>query len=252
MEGFEDDFDDEAGMEIQGLQAIFDTDLEIKGKSPWKISVKITPTTDAKKNHVSVKLNVTLPPEYPEEVPQIIVELDKGLNTHHREVLQKLLADKALECVGMGMMFDVTEAAKEYLQKHNEVEKSEHELMVERMSKKTAKASMEDLAKSENKAKNEYISSLEWVVQNSAKAVTRENFEIWKKKFDAEGNKNTTIIFEVKKASKTSGREIFEKDLKLGTGEPEAKAGEVFYFNATLYEDDDLDDLEEEEVETKK
>lgn len=238
------DMDDETGMEVQSLQAIFDTDLKVLNKSPWTLNVIINPTTDEDTNYVAVKLNVTMPKTYPDDAPEITVQLEKGLSNNHREVLQKLVREQASELVGMAMMFDITETVKEYLQEHNKETKSEYQLMVERTEQKKSKESIEDKAKKAKKAQAEFISPIKWVADNANDPVSKENFKTWKDAFDAEGNKNTTITFSVKKASKASGREIFEKDAQLGIIKDDSKKeggeAEVFYFNENLYDDDDL------------
>mmetsp|Transcript_28652 Transcript_28652/g.39985 ORF Transcript_28652/g.39985 Transcript_28652/m.39985 type:complete len:293 (+) Transcript_28652:129-1007(+) len=240
------DIDDEAGMEVQSLQSIFDTDLKVTKRKPWTFSVVVNPTTEEDNNHVSIRLNVTLFDGYPETVPEVVVQLEKGLNTSIRETLQALVKEKAEECVGMCMMFDITEAVKEYLQEHNVVVKSEYELMQERLEAQQQKdPTKEDLIAQAAKAKEDYVSSLPWVNKQLDSAVSKENFLAWKEKFDGENNQNTTLLFEVKKMSKLTGREIFEKDLKLGIdADAEEQGDEVFYFSKDLYDDDDLDDVD--------
>mmetsp|Transcript_1963 Transcript_1963/g.2433 ORF Transcript_1963/g.2433 Transcript_1963/m.2433 type:complete len:297 (-) Transcript_1963:47-937(-) len=248
MDDLEDiDIDDEAGMEVQSLQSIFDADLKVTKRKPWTFTVVVNPTTEEDNNHVSIRLNVTLFDGYPETVPEVVVQLEKGLNTSHRETLQALVKAKAEECVGMCMMFDITEAVKEYLQEHNVVVKSEYELMQERLEAQQQKdPTKEELLAQAAKAKKEYSSSLPWVNKQLDSAVSKENFVEWKEKFDAQNNQNTTLVFEVKKVSKLTGREIFEKDLKLGidADAAEEQGDEVFYFSKDLYDDDDLDDVD--------
>uniref|UniRef100_A0A7S3YNN4 Uncharacterized protein n=1 Tax=Lotharella globosa TaxID=91324 RepID=A0A7S3YNN4_9EUKA len=95
----------------------------------------------------------------------------------------------------MAMMFDITEAVKEYLLENNEVQKSEHDLMIERMnSANAAKETKEQAEQRENRAKQDYVSSLEWVAENAGQAVTKDNFKTWKELFDAQKNMNTTIL----------------------------------------------------------
>ncbi|GAB5372808.1 hypothetical protein AAMO2058_001696400 [Amorphochlora amoebiformis] len=88
MDAFDDiDMDDAAGMEVQSLMAIFDSDLVVKEKKPWVFSLVLKPTSEEKDNHVAVRLNVELPNTYPEVVPQIIVQLEKGLSKTSNQTL---------------------------------------------------------------------------------------------------------------------------------------------------------------------
>ena len=72
-------------MEAEALAAIFDHAFEvISDTPPFKWSIKLLPVDcggdeeeEDKLNHVAVKLLATIPPLYPDEMPELDIEIIK-------------------------------------------------------------------------------------------------------------------------------------------------------------------------------
>lgn len=235
-------------MEVQSLSAIFGDDLKVLGRSPWSFSVVVKPTSDDETSYVSVKLLVTMKDGYPESAPEIAVQLHEGLSNSHREALQKSVNAQVEELLGMSMLFDITESVKEYLIEHNK-EANPEPASGKKGSGEDSGDTKEEILRASAAAKRAYVSPIDWIAAKPDKPVTKENFVKWKAAFERENLSNTTVRCEVKRVSKLSGREIFERDAKLGLAAAPVEGSEpadekLFYFNESLYDDDD-DDLDE-------
>jgi hypothetical protein len=118
------DHAEEQEMESEAMMAIFDTAFEVLQEQPYKWSVSIYPETgdpvelDAL-NHVACKLLATLPVDYPESVPELQVEIIKGLAPDHQETLTQLAVEEALANEGAACIFAVVERLREWLAENN-------------------------------------------------------------------------------------------------------------------------------------
>ena len=117
------DHAEEQEMEAEALAAIFDTLFSIEAPQTW--SVELYPETGDPSeldelNHVACKLLVKLPPTYPDEaLPELEIELLKGLSDEHRVLLQELAVEEAEANEGVPSIFAVAERVREWLAEHN-------------------------------------------------------------------------------------------------------------------------------------
>lgn len=116
---------EEQEMEVEALTAIFDTHFQIlKAEQPFEWSIELYPENGDPSeldelNHVACKLIATIPMDYPESLPQLDIELVKGLADDHREEL-KVLADEEAEAnAGAPSIFAIAERLREWLVENN-------------------------------------------------------------------------------------------------------------------------------------
>lgn len=121
------DHAEEQEMECEALTAIFDTAFEILSDEkdiPFQWSVSIYPEAgdpvelDAL-NHVACKLLATLPTDYPEGLPELHVEIIKGLAPDHQDTLTALAMEEAVANEGVACIFAVAERLREWLAENN-------------------------------------------------------------------------------------------------------------------------------------
>jgi hypothetical protein len=119
------DHAEEQEMECEALTAIFDTAFEILSDvAPFQWSVSIYPEAgdpvelDAL-NHVACKLLATLPTDYPEGLPELHVEIIKGLAPDHQDTLTALAMEEAVANEGVACIFAVAERLREWLAENN-------------------------------------------------------------------------------------------------------------------------------------
>lgn len=120
---------EEQQLEAEALTAIFDTYFEITSSSPpddnnqWKITLFPIDTLDADEsleiNHVGCKLLVNLPTNYPEELPELDVEIIRGLGPDHRDALVEIARNEAEQFLGMPAIYSVCEKMREWLGDNN-------------------------------------------------------------------------------------------------------------------------------------
>lgn len=119
---------EEQEMEAEALTAIFDTSFEIKSSlQPFEWSLKLLPVDcggdpdeEEAQNHVGINLLVKLPLNYPEaSIPELDVEILKGLTEEHRTELVEMAQAEAMKNEGMPMVFTICEVLREWLVDHN-------------------------------------------------------------------------------------------------------------------------------------
>lgn len=118
------DHAEEQEMESEALAAIFDTAFEILQEQPPRWSVSIYPEQGDPEeldalNHVACKLLATLPTDYPEGLPELHVEIIKGLAPDHQETLTQLAIEEAQANEGVACIFAVAERLREWLSENN-------------------------------------------------------------------------------------------------------------------------------------
>ena len=113
-------------MESEALAAIFDTHYNLLESGPLqKWSVDIYPETGSdpsqldELNHVACKLIATLPKDYPESLPDLAIEIIKGLAVDHKTTLQQLAIEEAEANLGVPSIFAVAERLREWLAENN-------------------------------------------------------------------------------------------------------------------------------------
>ena len=202
-------------------------------------------------NHVSLTLRFVFPESYPDVVPSIDLSSGKGLKDEALEELHAKLASEAEDSVGMPMIFNLAESAKEYLLENNvksEDTMSMHEQMVER--KRRAKEA-EDEAKRKAEEAAEKAAAKERQKNGDAASraalgtpVTPESFAAWKQKFDEEMRaKNPEVVDETQKG-KLTGRQLFERNVAPEAAEKDANVAALVAHveEASLFLDGDSDD----------
>ena len=112
------DHAEEREMEAEALAAIFDTHFVIQGDTQWTVEL-VPEHGDDDANHVSVKLIVNLPELYPECVPEVSIEIVKGLAPEHVDLLLDLAKEEAIANEGMPAIFAICERVREWLVEHN-------------------------------------------------------------------------------------------------------------------------------------
>jgi hypothetical protein len=118
---------EEQEMEAEALEAIFDHAFEVvNGEQPFKWSVKLFPVdcagdeeAEEEQNHIGIKLVATIPLDYPESLPQISVEIVKGLTDDHAVKLAAMAMEEAQNNEGMPAVYSVCEVLREWLADNN-------------------------------------------------------------------------------------------------------------------------------------
>lgn len=183
--------------EIEALEAIYPDEFEsISSVEPYSYKVHLVPNPGQDDNHVAIDLVCNIPPEYPSEVPDINVEIKKGLGSKHKEELMELINATALENLGMPSIYTIAEVVREWLIDNNVAgqDGSMYADMMRRMQqkdiekkKKEEKAAIISAADSEKMSSEVDPEEEERMRKRQAgHAVTVEVFHEWKKKFDAE------------------------------------------------------------------
>ena len=114
-------------MEAEALQAIFDQAFEVLcGEQPFKWAVKLLPVDcggdedeEDAQNFVGIRLIATIPLEYPETLPELDIELVKGLGAEHRLQLLDLAMEESRNNEGMPAIFTICEVLREWLADNN-------------------------------------------------------------------------------------------------------------------------------------
>jgi len=117
---------EEQQLEAEALAAIFDTSFEIVSSSPqneWKITLypidTLDPDESLEVNHVGCMLLVTLPSNYPEVLPELNIEIIRGLGPEHRDTLLEMARNEAGQFLGMPAIYSVCEKMREWLGDNN-------------------------------------------------------------------------------------------------------------------------------------
>jgi RWD domain len=125
------DHAEEQEMEAEAMAAIFDFHFEILDSSSatstnkmWRVTIyPETGTSDEQEleniNHVGCRLLITLPETYPEVLPDLDIEIVKGLSSEHQEEIKHIALDEASANIGTPSIFAVTERIREWLVENN-------------------------------------------------------------------------------------------------------------------------------------
>eukprot|EP00579_Thalassiosira_antarctica_P023255 CAMPEP_0201990172 /NCGR_PEP_ID=MMETSP0904-20121228/93237_1 /ASSEMBLY_ACC=CAM_ASM_000553 /TAXON_ID=420261 /ORGANISM="Thalassiosira antarctica, Strain CCMP982" /LENGTH=300 /DNA_ID=CAMNT_0048544427 /DNA_START=15 /DNA_END=917 /DNA_ORIENTATION=- len=194
---------EEQEMEAEALEAIFDTAFEIhSSEQPFVWAVKLVPVDcggDADEeetaNHVMVKLIATIPSAYPEEnLPQLDLEILKGLSEDNKKELLQLANEEAEANEGMGSIYAVCEAVREWLADNNVKgldDASMHAQMM-RKAKDAERKEAQAAQQFESQKKNQEMSQAEKEElmvrkrREDGTPVTETSFTEWWAKFSAE------------------------------------------------------------------
>lgn len=205
--------------EIEVLSSIFPDEFELVSNNPNNFKILLKPNQDDEENFVMVSLEVEFPVEYPEVVPNLKIEVKKGLGKKQADELKTLADNIALENIGMPCIFSVAEGVKEWLVDNNVAgqDGSMYAEMMRKMQmkdveakKSTEKAAIIAAADSELKSSRAMDPEEEERLRRrqAGTQVTLETFMGWKESFDAE----MAILNnakEVVKDERPTGKELF-------------------------------------------
>ncbi|CAN7975377.1 unnamed protein product [Ixodes persulcatus] len=232
------DFQDEQKNEIEALESIYPSELQILATSPYHsftIHIKGNTTDRPEDEAMSVTLKFTYVPHYPEEGPMIEVDECENLEDEDTEELMAVLKEQVEENLGMAMIFTLVSAASEWLDQHGEDVKLRQEE-----------------AKQKQKEKDEEAERVKF----EGTRVTVECFLAWKDKFDAEIAELRSREKVDTNIRKLTGRELFEKDKNLidsdlqfmQEGEEDVKVDESLFQELEDLDLDELGDVDEDDI----
>jgi len=117
------DHAEEQEMEAEALEAIFDT-LFTNDSTNHKWTIDVYPETGDPSelddlNHVACRLVVTLPETYPEALPDLQINIIKGLAPEHCDLLRSAAIEEAQANLGTPSIFACVERVREWLVENN-------------------------------------------------------------------------------------------------------------------------------------
>lgn len=194
---------EEQEMEAEALAAIFDVAFEIiKDQQPFQWSVRLLPVDcggdteqEEAENFVAIKLLATIPLDYPEtSLPELDIEILKGLTDDHRTELIELANEEAANNEGMPAIYAIAEALREWLVNNNTKGLDDASMYAQMTRRAKEVERKEALAQQEyeSQKQQEELTQAEQedldVRKRRAEGTpcTLENFEQWKAKFEAE------------------------------------------------------------------
>lgn len=255
------DADEEQRNEFEALEAIYADDFEVVSADPPRsFELVVVPNADGEGNHVSLRMLVELPAEYPAVQANIRLRSEKGLVERQMQELQAILEESSAAAVGEVAMYTVAEALREYLLEHNQPQLSMHAQMEQRLNVKDSEEE-ERLAK--RRALEERIEAKKLEPSplgiEAGTLFTPESFQHWRKLFDAEQKAIRDAKEALKpKTGKLTGKQLFmqnlakelddsEADQLLEAAAPKKAEGGAapLFFDASLYEDDDDEALDD-------
>eukprot|EP00408_Alexandrium_pacificum_P066319 CAMPEP_0171177250 /NCGR_PEP_ID=MMETSP0790-20130122/12144_1 /TAXON_ID=2925 /ORGANISM="Alexandrium catenella, Strain OF101" /LENGTH=256 /DNA_ID=CAMNT_0011642145 /DNA_START=82 /DNA_END=852 /DNA_ORIENTATION=- len=245
---------EEQELEIEALTSIFEEGKEFIRKSDTEFCLKLLPyPAGEEENHVGVTLQVQYTDDYPDAPPEWELQDIKGLNDDKQEELRGTIEEAISSSLGMAMIYTVAEACQDYLKSNNMRELSMHEEMLMRMSGgKEGEAGEEEGDEDEDDDEEDNTQEEEWkgladkTLCAEADRITPDSFADWKVKFDEEMISLGLIKRDENKAK--TGKMIF-----MEIGDPTKQAGKEgdgkdeapLVYDAALFGEDNLDDLED-------
>mmetsp|Transcript_14080 Transcript_14080/g.26456 ORF Transcript_14080/g.26456 Transcript_14080/m.26456 type:complete len:339 (-) Transcript_14080:1888-2904(-) len=195
---------EEQQLEAEALAAIFDTYFEIKSSSPpdetnqWEITLfpidTLDPDESLEINHVGCKLLINLPANYPEVLPQLDIDIIRGLGPDHKDTLLDIARNEAEQFLGMPAIYSVCEKMREWLGDNNSKgldDLSMHAQMMRRSREEETKKTQTQKEFESQKIKEELTQAEaeEMAVRKRREEGTpcnKENFLAWKERFEKE------------------------------------------------------------------
>jgi len=229
-------------MEIEALQSIFmDGELTeaegadaIAGAPGTSWQVLVSPLEEGEEDEAEVPMRVGLvfahTPAYPEEPPLLKVRSVSGVADADCAELLAQLEEQAAGAVGMAMVFDLAEAAKEWLR-----------------DKAGASSAPALTPEQEEKLRQEEEERRIAELRRLGTPVTKESYTAWLESYEAE------LALERAKESFAANKPAGEKDKKRQTGRQyfESKGVEAYSEGGIEAEDDgedfDFDALEDDD-----
>ncbi|XP_013383262.1 RWD domain-containing protein 1 [Lingula anatina] len=232
------DYKEEQDNEIEALESIYPDEIKVLSTEPYTFTVDINITDSPNENHedesVSITVQFTYTPSYPDEGPLIEIVNANNLDDQETDSLLQFMQSQVEENLGMVMVFSIVSATQEKLTEMREERKKRKEEERERKARE--------------------LEELEQKKFEGTK-VTIETFLAWKTAFDAElaeAKRKAGLQREVSK--KLTGRELFMRDSTMDDSDIkflEGEEGDAVEVDESLFEDlDDLDIDEDEDVTT--
>jgi hypothetical protein len=221
--------------EIELLKNILFELLSITAESPnFKLEISISPDV-VEEPKLKFKLNLNLPDEYPNHGPIFeVLDLSNYLASSKIKTVGEKIKIFVEENLGMPMMYQIYEIVKEFGNEQEEIMQNEalQKINIEEESRKKY---------------NEKVQMMErcLIETKTFTPVTKENFEVWFKKYYAEQNKGKDKKWE--QDQRLSGREHFMKMKMSNTGE--YKDADI---NETDDKEDDINGNNQESIENTK
>lgn len=193
--------------ELEALQAIFMEELTVS-EDKRKISLRVLPFDDDSMNNVGIRMELVVPPEYPDAVPTINLHSIKGVSGRSLTELEGNLKAEANSHIGEPMIFIFAEVLKTWLGENNNEEDT------------SLSSSTKSIKKGNEKSKYQ-----------EGTPVTVETYQAWWNGFKAE-----MAIAENTTNEKVTGKLFFAKLGENATGDVEGEG------------DDEEGDIEEGEL----
>ncbi|KAM5125509.1 E3 ubiquitin-protein ligase RNF25 [Mantella aurantiaca] len=116
--------DQEEGLvcqELQVLQSIYLEELAISREDRVKLRITLHPATgdDPESQYVRLTLHLSLPPQYPDDPPEISVSNPRGLCDEQIHSISDRLHQTAAESLGGPLLYELIEKGKEMLTASN-------------------------------------------------------------------------------------------------------------------------------------
>ncbi|KAL3680389.1 hypothetical protein R1sor_023345 [Riccia sorocarpa] len=145
------DRSDELAEELTALRAIFGDDFKLVSEKPFvEFSINLRPHTAEDEDCHSAELLVRCLPGYPLRAPKLQVSSQTGLTAEQLQYLHSMLVEQAVSLAREGrvMIFDLTEAAQEFLSDQHRVADPAEQLVqvneiVDSASKSNAKGPLD-------------------------------------------------------------------------------------------------------------
>eukprot|EP00960_Hanusia_phi_P065419 766088-Hanusia_phi.AAC.4 len=185
------------GLELVSLAAIFPDEFEDTGTGGGEgeddyrqFKLRVRAENEPEKSFAEVDLLVGLGPNYPEDLESLHLQVSrrKGVDDEQVHELEKILQELAKSLIGREMVFELAQAAQEYLRKHNiDPKRSIHDEMLEQQRQQKEAQRLEE----EKKRREEDQMALEMKqLQRSrmlaeAEVEMRKRKELYKKKAKA-------------------------------------------------------------------
>ncbi|CAG7701712.1 unnamed protein product [Allacma fusca] len=237
------DYAEEQQSEIEALESIYPNEFTLISSEPFVVTITVKSEGFDNDQGLNCLLKFTLPPNYPDEVPEIeIPENDEeakdeedvtNLDEEELETLRERLVSEAQDNTGMAMVFTLVSSALEWLNVRWDQKIKEEEEAAERRLREEEEAEQQRF---------------------EGTRVTVQTFIAWKTTFDAEMKKKRELEGEKEKdkSGKLTGRELFLTDKTLNESDlqfAEEGDADALTIDESLFEDLDDLDIEDDEDE---
>jgi len=244
-------YDEEQAMEGESLECILMDDLEVlSATTPRQYKVRVLPFVNGEgENYVAVQATFSIPPTYPDVPAEVSVAAEKGLSSTQCDALEQMIGEKAIENVGMAMVYLLVEVIREWLVEHNiagATDGSMHAEMLKRMhmKEKAQQRATDAEARAADGAAGAQLSKEDELMRQrklDGTPVTPETFMEWRAVFDAEmaavaakkaggvvgggGGRMVKATIVDDRPEKPSGKQMFLMQL-AGTAEEDEEAAQ--------------------------